>query len=249
MNAKKVTPAKYQPEATSSKFTYILGGIAVIVVAVLVIGGVLWTSGGSDARNDGYGAVSGADVAVTLEDGGSILVGTPDAGTTIDVFEDPLCPYCGEFEHKFGQELAQSVDEGDLAVRFHMLAFLDPRSDSGDYSTRAVAAAQCVAETGDAGAFWTFHAEIMSPDTQPAPGGSSDHDNAALAQMARDAGASEEAAACIENGSGVEQARASSDAGRELLATTGAEGTPAVVHGDTVIDALGNDNWLVELVG
>jgi len=249
VSAKKVRPVRYSPEPTSNKFTYILGGIAIVVIAVLVVGGVMWSSRSSDARNDGYGSVQNAAVQVTLEDDGAILVGLPDAATTVDLFEDPMCPYCAELEHKHGQEIAQAVDDGKLAVRYRMLAFLDRMSSSGTYSTRAVAASQCVAESGDAVVFSAFHGAMMSPDNQPAEGGKSDIDNAGLAQMARDAGASDEVAQCIADGARVEQAAADAEAGRQLLATTGAAGTPAVVHEGVVVDALGNGDWLVELVG
>lgn len=247
MSAKKVKPVKYTPEPTSSRSTFILGGLAVLVVAALVIGGVLWQADSGKARNEGYGGVQNAAVQVTVEDNGVAVVGVPDAATTIDLFEDPMCPYCAELEHKHGQELAQAIDDGRVAVRYHMLAFLDQLSASGDYSTRAVAAAQCVAATGDAIAYSAFHAALMSPDNQPAERGGSDHSNEELAQMARDAGASDEAAQCIADGARVEQARADAEAGRQLLATTGATGTPAVVHNGTVIDAFGNENWVAEL--
>ncbi len=77
--------------------------------------------------------------------------------------------------------------------------------------------------------------------------GDSDLTNAELAQMARDAGASDEAAQCVADGARVEQAAVDAEAGRQALAAAGASGTPAVVHNGTVIDALGNDNWVAEL--
>jgi len=247
VSAKKVKPVKYSPEPTSSKSTFILGGLALLVIAALVIGGVLWQSNSGKARNEGYGGVQNSAVQVTVADNGVALLGRPDAATTIDLFEDPMCPYCGELEHKHGQELAQAIDDGRVAVRYHMLAFLDQLSASGDYSTRAVAALQCVAQSGDAIAYSAFHSALMSPDNQPAERGDSDHSNEDLAQMARDAGVSDEAAQCIADGTRVEQARADAEAGRQLLATTGAAGTPAVVHNGVVIDALGNENWVAEL--
>ena len=249
MSAKKVSSGKYSPEPTSNRFTYILGGIAVVVIGVLVIGGVLWSTRSSDSRNEGYGTVQNAAVQVTIEDDGAILLGRPDAATTIDLYEDAMCPYCAELEHKHSQEIAQAIDEGDLAVRYRMLAFLDRASSSGDYSTRAVAASQCIADSGDARAFSAFHGALLSPDNQPAEGGNGDIDNAGLAQMARDAGASDDAAQCITDGARMKQAAADAEAGRQMLAATGAAGTPAVVHNGTVVDALGNENWVAELAG
>ena len=238
---------KYNPQPESSRSTYILGGLAVLVIAVLVIGGVIWQSNRSKPRNDGYGGVQNSEVQVALQDDGVVLLGRPDAATTVDLFEDPMCPYCAELENKNGQELAQAIDDGKVAVRYHVLNFLDQLSASGDYSTRAVAASECVAETGDAVAYSAFHAALFSPSNQPKENGSSDHTNEELAQIASDAGASDAAAQCITTGAKVEQARTHAEAGRQALAASGATGTPAVVKDGTVIDALSNENWVSQL--
>ncbi|MEV0946125.1 DsbA family protein [Rhodococcus sp. NPDC049939] len=238
---------KYNPQPESSRSTYILGGLAVAIIAVLVIGGVLWQSNRSEPRNAGYGSVQNSEVQVTKQENGVVLLGRPDAAVTIDLFEDPMCPYCGELEHQSGQELAQAIDEGKVAVRYHILNFLDQLSASGDYSTRAVAASQCVADTGDAIAYSAFHAELFSPANQPQENGSTDHTNDDLAQMAREAGANDAAVQCISSGANVNQAAIDAEAGRQALAASGAQGTPAVVKDGTVIDALSNPNWVAEL--
>lgn len=247
MSAKQVKPVKYNPQPESSRSTYILGGLAIVVIAAVVIGGVLWQSDRDKPRNDSYGSVQSSDVQVVLQDNGVTLLGKPGAPVTIDVYEDPMCPYCAELEHKNGQELAQKIDEGSVAVRYHILNFLNQLSASGDYSTRAVAAAQCVAATGNGRAYSAFHAALFSPDNQPAEKGSSDHSNDQLAQIARDSGASDEAAQCIASGARVEQAAADAEVGRQGLAASGATGTPAVINNGVVIDALGNENWVTEL--
>ncbi|MFZ2176016.1 MAG: DsbA family protein [Rhodococcus sp. (in: high G+C Gram-positive bacteria)] len=238
---------KYNPQPESSRATYIFGGLAVLVIAVLVIGGVIWQNDRSKPRNEGYGGVQNSAVEVALQENGVVLLGRPDAATSIDLFEDPMCPYCAELENRNGQELAQAIDDGAVAVRYHILNFLDRLSASGDYSTRAVAASQCVAETGDAVAYSAFHAELFSPANQPKENGSDDHSNEELAQLARDAGASDDAARCITSGARVEQAAIDAEAGRQALAASGATGTPAVVKDGTVIDALGNENWVSQL--
>lgn len=65
--------------------------------------------------------------------------------TDVDVYLDPLCPYCGEFEKANGQRLAALVDDGTISLRLHPLTFLDPRSNGSQYSTRAAGALTCVA--------------------------------------------------------------------------------------------------------
>ncbi|WP_072691493.1 DsbA family protein [Rhodococcus marinonascens] len=238
---------KYNPQPESSRSTYILGGLAVAIIAVLVIGGVFWQSSRSQPRNDGYGGVQNSEVQVAKQDNGVVLLGRPDAAVSIDLFEDPMCPYCGELENRNGQELAQAIDDGKVAVRYHILNFLNQLSASGDYSTRAVAASQCVADTGDAIAYSAFHSALFSPANQPQENGSSDHTNEDLAQMAREAGASDAAVQCISTGANVEQAAIDAEAGRQALAASGAQGTPAVVKDGTVIDALSNPDWVAQL--
>ncbi|QBJ95228.1 DsbA family protein [Rhodococcus sp. ABRD24] len=247
MSSKKPKSVKYNPQPTSSKATYIVGGIAILVIAALVVGGVLWSTNKGKTRNEGYGAVQNSAVQVAMEDAGVVRLGLPEVTNTIDVFEDPMCPFCAQLEEKHGQEVAQAIDEGKLAVRYHILNFLDRLSASGDYSTRAVAASQCVAETGNAIAYSKFHGELFSPANQPEEKGKSDLSNDDLAGLARDAGAGDDAATCITGGERLPQAAADAETGRQALAASGATGTPAVVHNGQVIDALGNDNWVAQV--
>lgn len=237
----------HKPQPESSKSTYILGGLAVLVIAVIVIGGIFWQNQRSEPLNDGYGGVKNSEVAVQSQENGVVLMGTPDAATTVDLFEDPMCPACRLFEDRYGQQIAQAVDDGEIAVRFHLMNFLDETSSSGDYSTRAIAATKCVADSGDAIAYSAFHTALFAEANQPAEGGDSDPSNEDLAQLARDAGASDDAAACIESGDGVEQAAAYGAASSEALAAAGANSTPSVVHNGTVIDAFGDADWIANL--
>ncbi|MGC0364731.1 protein-disulfide isomerase [Rhodococcus sp. 27YEA15] len=237
------TKNKYNPEPVSSKSTYIIGGLAVLVIAALVIGGVLWTNSKNTPQNDGYGSVQNSAVDVTVQDGGVVLLGLPDAKTTIDLFEDPLCPACAALEHLSGQAVAAAIDDGHIAVRYHMLDFLNQLSSSGDYSTRAGAALTCVAESGDALAYSAFHTTLFATGTQPEENGKSDHTNDELAQIARDAGASADAASCISSGSGVEAAATNAATASAALTAAGSNGTPTVVA-DGKIVSTSNSNWV-----
>ena len=160
---------------------------------------------------------------------------------------DKLSVSAGVTIRHFDIELAQKIDEGAVAVRYHTLDFLNRLSASGDYSSRAAGALMCVADSGNAIAFSSFHGALFAPANQPAENGKTDHSNADLAQMAKDAGADDATATCVADGAKVEQATAAAQAGSEALAATGARGTPTVVKDGVVIDAFGNPDWVSTL--
>ncbi len=233
--------AKYVPQKTSNTMTYLLGGAAVLVIAVIVVVGVVWNSNRTETRNEGYGTVRNAPVAVQQD--GVALLGKPDAPHVIDVYEDPLCPVCRLFERQYGQEIAQLVDEGKVAVRYRMLNFLNRASHSGDYSTRAVAALRCVADTGDGKAYSSFHHALFDEANQPAENGDSDLSNAQLGELAKTAGAAEAAVQCITSGAAAGQAAQDATAGLAALKAVGGQGTPSVYDGTSQVNTQ-NPNWL-----
>lgn len=85
---------------------------------------------------------SGQVGAAYLDDG-YLQAGSGD--TIVDLYIDPMCPYCGQFELANGAAIAALVDDGSITVRVHALTFLDPASQGSDYSTRAANALTCEA--------------------------------------------------------------------------------------------------------
>ncbi|KQU03249.1 serine/threonine protein kinase [Rhodococcus sp. Leaf7] len=246
-SARTTKSSKYTPQKSSSTSTYVLGGLALLVIAAVVIGGVLWQNSRSAPRADGYGSVQNTAVTTSVDPSGVVTLGAPGASRTVDIFEDAMCPYCAELENTYGQELAQKIDDGTVAVRYHMLDFLNRLSPSGDYSTRAVAASQCIAATGDGPAFSAFHSNLFSPEFQPEENGSADHTNAELATAAGDAGASDEAVQCITDGAGVATAATNAEAGSAALAAAGAQGTPTVIVDGAIVDTTTDTGWVADL--
>ncbi len=217
-----------------------------LLVAVVVIGGVLYQSNRSKPRVDGYGAAQKSTVQVA---DGVVRVGLPNAPVTIDVYEDFLCPVCGQFEKIYGQELAQALDQGKVAARYHMLDFLNPGSASKNYSTRAAAAALCVATDGDGAAYPKFRASLFSAGTQPKEGASTDLSDPQLAELAKTAGASQAAQTCITSGGKMAAATAAAQAGtQQLAAAVGQDkvGTPTVLNGNKSVD-VNNQDWITQL--
>jgi protein-disulfide isomerase len=239
--------SQHNPRPVSSNTTYALAAVAVVVIGLLVFAAFKWNKPTpTEVRNDGYGPVREAAVQVTTTPEGVIRLGRPDAAKTVDIFEDPLCPACGAMETAFGQELAQKIDEGKLAVNYHFVTFLDEQSKSKDYSTRAVAASLCVAQTGSGPTFGKFH-EALFTTKQPDEGGA-DLSNPALATLATESGAPESVASCITGGAQLDAARTA--AGKNLAdldARTGNKSaTPAIYDGTTAIDWR-DDTWVTTL--
>ncbi|WP_435406559.1 DsbA family protein [Nocardia implantans] len=238
--------SKYTPRPMSSATTYALGAVALVLIVLIVIAAIRWGRDDAAVRNDGYGSARNETVHSVLEQNGAILLGRPDAKKTIDIFEDPLCPGCGSLERIYGQEIAQKIDEGALAVRYRLVNFLDARSGSKDYSTRAVAANQCVAEAGSGPVYSKFHTELFTTK-RPSEGGA-DLSNEELATIAGDAGAAEPVRQCIATGAKVDAARGSAMAQTAALGTAlgGSAATPAIFDGTTKVDT-NDENWVVSL--
>jgi len=230
----------------TSRNSTLIAVAVLVVVAVVVIGGVLYQSNRSKPRVDGYGAAQKSTVQVA---DGVVRVGLPNAPVTIDVYEDFLCPVCGQFEKIYGQELAQALDQGKVAARYHMLDFLNPGSASKNYSTRAAAAALCVASDGDGAAYPKFHASLFASGTQPKEGASTDLSDPQLAELAKSAGASQAAQTCITSGGKMAAATAAAQAGTQQLAAAVGEnkvGTPTVRNGNKSVD-VNNQDWITQI--
>lgn len=218
--------------------TVIAGGVAVLLVALVVgIGGYL------QSRDDNPQGVpvtqAAADYPVRVADGGLIIAGDP-APVTIDVYEDFLCPGCGQFEEIYGQQIEQAVAAGRAVLRYHPVAILDELSDPVGYSTEAANAAICAAE---AGIFPDFHASLFA--AQPAEGGAG-YSAEALVALGRELGASEEFAACVRRGAHDGDVAALTQRAIEQ-APSGERGfgTPTVTVDGQLVD-LGNRDWLAD---
>ncbi len=121
--------------------------------------------------------------------------GTDEPKAVLSLYEDFLCPACGNFEKQFGPTVSKLIDSGAVAADYYMVAILDRQGDG--YSTRAANAAYCVA--GDSiDAFRRFHAALYAQ--QPQEGVGPFPDNARLAEVARQAGAGGQVAECINKG-------------------------------------------------
>ncbi len=249
-NARQSVAAARKSNPSNNRTQLIIGGVAVVVIIAIIVVGLVLNRQQTATQAEGYGA-STQSVATASADG-VVTVTRPgsSAKATIDVYEDALCPACAELERQFGQQINQELDNGNLTVNYRMVDFLNPRSHSGDYSSRAAGALLCVAQNSGSqpGVYMSFHSAVFAPENQPAENGSSDLSNQQLADLAKAAGASDPAVACIAAG---QQVQAATAAATTFMAdldqiTGGRAGTPTVVMDGKPVQL--NSDWLSNLV-
>lgn len=140
--------------------------------------------------NDAGGIQVGADgVAGGAEDSPETVV--------VAVYADYMCPVCGAFEATNGPVLTELREAGEVVVEYRPVSILDRTSQGAQYSTRAAAAAALVADRAPA-AFVTFNDLLFA--NQPAEGTTGLSDER-IAELATQAGAPDEVASSIVEGS------------------------------------------------
>jgi protein-disulfide isomerase len=99
--------------------------------------------------------------------------GEADAPVQVTVYEDFMCPFCGDFEAASRAALQKDVDAGKVQLRYHVLNFLDDRSTS-DYSTRAANAYAAVLDAAGPQAAKEFHDLLFENQPEEGSAGLSD---------------------------------------------------------------------------
>jgi protein-disulfide isomerase/uncharacterized membrane protein YphA (DoxX/SURF4 family) len=160
---------------------------------------------------------------VSVADG--VTVGRSTAPVTLDLYEDPQCPVCAQFEAQVGPAISGWITSGKVKVRYHVISFLDSASTT-DYSSRAANALYAAAGVSP-DAFAAYHRLLFQQ--QPAEGSAGLTEDK-LVQLAQQAGAGA-AAGQIRAGTYADYvARATDQSSKD-----GVTGTPTVrVDGKTV---------------
>ena len=186
-----------------------LSVLGVVVVLVLVVVAVRMSTAGEPAtvvapKGAVAGAPTGSKAAVAAEDatGGAqarfvIPRGSASAPVTLTIYEDFQCPACRATEAYLRPTLDRLVDNSQVRVEYHPVAFLDSASTT-DYSSRALGAAACVLDSAGTDTYLRMHDLLYL--NQP-PEGSAGLTDAQLADLAQQAGADRGAvAACMDQG-------------------------------------------------
>lgn len=129
----------------------IVGAVAIVAIVALVIVNAIRPAGpgpenmASDGIVIGQGNVAETSAALGPDDAPIPTEERSDV-VQIVIYQDYMCPYCGQFESANGATIAQYLETGGATVEYHPISFLDNSSLGERYSTRAANAAACVAE-------------------------------------------------------------------------------------------------------
>jgi protein-disulfide isomerase len=192
-------------------------GVLAVVVAIAV---------GVQAGRDTTGQATTPPTGVV--DQYAVPFGEATAPVKVAVYEDFMCPFCGDFEAASRAALQKDVDAGKVQLRYHVLNFLDDRSTS-DYSTRAANAYAAVLDAAGPQAAKEFHDLMFENQPEEGSAGLSDRQ---LLDYAVQAGAPR---AAVSRAIGARTSEQWVDNGTEQASKDGVNATPTVqVDGKTV---------------
>lgn len=201
----------------------------VLLATVLSAASLLAATGAGVAVQHARASGPAGPQPQAVSETGGVTIGRSGAQVTIEVYEDPQCPACRQFEIEAGPAIARWVESGRAAVRYHVVSFLDGQS-ANKFSSRAANAMYCAA---DAGIFQRFHDLVYA--NQPAEGTPGPPDEQ-LVVFGRQAGATgSEWTQCVQGGKYADfVSRVSERASRN-----GVIGTPSVFVDDRPVQPVG----------
>lgn len=214
MATKPKKNAKYDLRAADRRRNLLIqiGLTAVVVVfAVALVLYIVMSNKDKPASGDAKSVRVTSSKLITKE-------GTTEPKLVLSLYEDFLCPACGNFERQFGPTISKAVDTGAIAADYYMVGILDRVGDG--YSSRAGGAAYCVADES-IDAFRRFHSALFTKGIQPEEGSGVYSDNARLIELARQAGAAGAVPECINDERYVEMVQG-------LAAAAGVRSTPTI---------------------
>ena len=194
--------------------------IVLAMVLLVVITGVVFSiMGQNNKENASLAALDGtklksAIVATIDTANGSAITLNAGLPKTIDIWEDPQCPVCKNFENANGDYIDSLVRDKKATVRFHVLSFL------GDESVRAANASFCAADEGQ---YLDFHHALYAVQSPLENSGFWSNDK--LVSIGKKIGiTSTKFADCVTKGSKVDLVKANYDS----MPKFGVKGTPTV---------------------
>ncbi len=147
----------------------VVAAVAIVAIVAVVIVNSIRPAGPGPENMASNGIVIGKDFVAERTDA------TPAEGEPtptaprediiqIEIYQDYMCPVCGDFDDANRATLEQLLSSGAATVEVHPISILDRASLGTKYSTRSAAAAAGVAEYAP-DSFWAFNSAMY--DNQP----------------------------------------------------------------------------------
>lgn len=228
--AERAAAALLEQQRRERRRTALTAG-GVILAMIVIIGGGFLINQMRDSSKD----IGGAAPAAGSGDFG-VTIGDKDAPNTVVMYEDFLCPFCGELESVTDTELATLADDGKVRVEYRPFNLLNT-----DYSVASAAAFKVVLDASGPEVAKKFH-DLLYADQPSEQGPFPDSDW--LVDKAVEAGATEsDVRAGIENGDGNDWV----DKATQAASDAGVQSTPTILlngklfqDGRTVDDLVAN---------
>ncbi|MFI8187976.1 DsbA family protein [Streptomyces sp. NPDC085946] len=162
-----------------------------IIVACSVVG-VLAVAGGI-----GYAVVQGNEPShweaakdarlvkpahTTGKNGTTVVIGKSSAKKTLELYEDPRCPVCAQFEQGVGETVEKDVADGKYKVQFVGATFIDD-STNGEGSKNAMSALGAALDVSPE-AFLQYKSALYSAKWHPEESEDKFKDDAYLIEVA-----------------------------------------------------------------
>ena len=173
--AKAAELRREQERAEKRRRMLMIGGVALLFV--LIVGGAIAVT-----------VLSKEDVSAPAAGKSQygVTIGDADAPHEVVIYEDFVCPFCGELEKQTHEELAELADEGKVYVDYRPFDLLSGRV--GDYPIRAANAFAVVLDKSGPDVAKKFHDLLY--EHQPSESGPFPSDDD-LVDLAVEAGATE----------------------------------------------------------
>lgn len=186
--------------------TVILSIVGGVLVAGLIVTVVLMTARGPASRgpqnmlSDGIkiGADFKAVETPSLGIGQTPVASEANPSDVVDIqiYYDYLCPNCGLFEERNGDQLREWIANEAATVEYHPIAIFTSKSPTA-YPLRAANAVACVAEFSPDD-FFAFHEALFANQPEENTDGPSDDELVALATEAG-VGSIDDVAECVDD--------------------------------------------------
>jgi protein-disulfide isomerase len=206
--------------------------VGVVLAVVLIVAGGFVINSLRDT------STKVADTAPPPGSSYGLTIGSSSAPHKVVIYEDFLCPFCGEFEKTTRDQLAQLADQGKVQVEYRPIVFL---SRLGPYSARATLMWTLVQEKFGDDVAKKFHDLLY--ENQPSEEGPFPSRDDLYALVDQAGGDSSVIKTAIDNNEGVQEVADATKAATDL----GVNSTPTVIldgkpytNGRTIDDLAGN---------